>query len=651
MYNATLYFNTGFNAVNIPDSPQTLNNARSAVFPAIDIYQARELSTFIIKANYADVRDADYLYLQNTSDANDFAYYSIQNITMTSMDTAVLHVTMDYILTAGGVANLTFTDGMCERHHVASADDTFGKYDESDPYLTPAEMLQIETVAPDFKGADSDKAMTIVESTLDLYGMYVDANETGGKPVSIDYTSKDAEVVTVPMVRPYEKGISGVKAFMEKATSPYYETQLPQVNFVIPYADQAPLTTPDQEWSLQIDSHHFGDAFSYVRSLGVESCIIAQYAVPFFMIKDTTFEQWSGTVSGSGAALTAQCGQVENLYGTYKLVSLSTLPFIKTYNNYTVRNKRVFYGDNCKYNIVSIASGNSAEFLPEEIFDYSAQTTPLNPSIEMRVDPRPEGCPYFRFNVYRNDKTEDMFFINAVKGLNWQNVPLVYQGGSGSLINQYKFNAQQQMLHENANYQYQSAQLQNIRDNYRAAGNIAGDVLGGAGSLLTGDVSGAISAAATAATRAVDMQFVQQAFNMSQEHAQNSYNIQRNAELQNLLIQNNVVAPSMNFPISEGIRDYVGNTCLVYRTYYSDNDVRRIDKILTMYGYRHTTPITTALLTNRSKFNYVQASGVSVGNATLPKWIRDGIAMQFATGTRIWHQLPDINAYTDGTNV
>jgi hypothetical protein len=70
-----------------------------------------------------------------------------------------------------------------------------------------------------------------------------------------------------------------------------------------------------------------------------------------------------------------------------------------------------------------------------------------------------------------------------------------------------------------------------------------------------------------------------------------------------------------------------------------------------MYGYKHTVPIETSLLTNRVKFNYIQARGVSIGNKELPKWMRDGVALQFASGVRIWHQLPDISAYTDGSNI
>ena len=269
----------------------------------------------------------------------------------------------------------------------------------------------------------------------------------------------------------------------------------------------------------------------------------------------------------------------------------------------------------------------------------------------MRVDPRPKGCPYFRFDIYRGNADYDMFFTNAVKGLEWQNVPLVYQGGSGSLIDQYKFNAQQAINRENLNFSLNQNALAKEQSEVNTTIGMLGNISGASGSAAVGQFGGMVDEAAGFFASMINQDYTSRQYSMSAEHAKNSFDLARRSELGSLLISNNVVAPSMNFPISEGIRDFVGNHCIVYRTYYTENDVARIDKILTMYGYRHTTPITTALLTNRSKFNYIQARGVSIKNTNIPKWIRDGIAMQFENGTRIWHQLPDPACYTDGTNV
>jgi len=650
MYNVTLFLNTGFNAVNIPDSAATLNRTPTQyTVPALDIYQARELFQFVVRANYATVKNADYLYLVNSDDNTDFAYYSIQNVTMTSKDTAVLNVTMDYILTAGGVDSLEFLDGICERHHVAVADDVFGAFDEDDPYISPAQQMLIESEIPNFMGPqDSKTPITIIESTVDLYKMYKQYADNQNLE-AIDYTSAD-NVVTVPTVYP-SKGTN--KTSYTKVTMGYgtqstdeYNTQLPNASIYIDRFDLFDI--PDQLPVVQ--DNWLPDALSYVRSLGIESCIIAQYSVPQFMLTGTVNEP------ESNALVRTYAGLINELHGRFNHVQ-SGLPFEHVYTH-QVQNKRLFYGKNCEYNIVSVASGNSAKFLPEDIKENVSATAPM---IAMRVDPRPDGAPYFRFEYFKGDNiNEDMFFINAVKGLTWQNVPLVFQGASGSLLNQYKFNAQQATLYENSNYDYMSGQLGNQQANMQGTLNMMSGVLSGIASGLTRDVGGMLGGAAVggmlggaadAASAAINLEFTNAQYELTKQHQNNSYFIQRNSELQSLLIQNRVVAPSVNFPISESIRDFIGNTCLVYRTYYTENDVARLDKILTMYGYRHTVPITNALLTNRSKFNYIQARGVSIGNKNLPKWIRDGIATQFAAGTRIWHQLPDTSAYTDGTNV
>ena len=67
-----------------------------------------------------------------------------------------------------------------------------------------------------------------------------------------------------------------------------------------------------------------------------------------------------------------------------------------------------------------------------------------------------------------------------------------------------------------------------------------------------------------------------------------------------------------------------------------------------MYGYRYTKFVEASDFSTRAKFNYVQASGVSVTG--LPKWFADGVAEQLMGGVRVWHVLPDVSAYTDGSN-
>lgn len=674
MYNTTLYINTGFNSMNSPDSVSLLETAAQSkvTVPALDLYQIQELDQVKINvSSYASIRDADYMLLVNDQDATDFGFYSIEDIQMTDMHTAVVSILINPTLTVVGTTGLSmleFTDGICARHHVASNDDVFGAYCEDDPYMAPAETMKIKSKKPDFGENDDpsvlDDGVTFLESTVDLYHTYYEISTTGVDPRGIDYKSAGGvNSVTVPSI--YGAGDPWTwtggqytppltKARMQKSLSGYYVTQMPSVTLYI--ADNG-----DANWS-NVNVDWIKDAMAVVRSLGLESSILAQYTIPAFMVEGIPYTH----------------GELTSITGKRVTYALSDLPFIPSEYlgdyNYTVKNNRIFYGNNCKYNIVSIASGNSAAFLPEEIYASGENA----PTIQMRVDPRPDGAPYFRFDRFRgitDNEDPDLFFTNAVKGLQWQNVPLVYEGGSGSLLNQYAYSAEMAMLGENSLYGVNSNIFQKSQIIPGAMVSAGQSVLSGLGGnpvninedtgwltpaqMRYGYVGahpggGAVRAAASAASSVMGSIYngvvKGKAIEASNRHLANAYNINANTEMQNLLIANNVVAPSMNFPISESIRDYVGNTCLVYRTYYSKNDVERIDKILTMYGYRHTIPITSALLTNRSKFNYIEAKGVSIKNAGVPKWLRDAITEQFSSGVRFWHVPIDTNAYTDGTN-
>jgi hypothetical protein len=68
-----------------------------------------------------------------------------------------------------------------------------------------------------------------------------------------------------------------------------------------------------------------------------------------------------------------------------------------------------------------------------------------------------------------------------------------------------------------------------------------------------------------------------------------------------------------------------------------------------MYGYRYTKFLEASDFNNRSKFNYVKASGITVTG--LPRWFSDGIANQLNGGVRVWHTHPNTSSYSDGTNI
>lgn len=165
MYEAKLYYHTGFNAVNIPDSLSTLEAAADSIrtFPTLDLLQPTNLSVVRVKILYQDALGADYVCIKNNSNSHDFCFYSIEgDPVMTSADIAEFLVVEDPILTAGGVENLNVT-GMVSRHHVDHTNERFGEYDEDDPYLVPSQPV-LEVVSDVY----FDLAKPLVEDVLDV---------------------------------------------------------------------------------------------------------------------------------------------------------------------------------------------------------------------------------------------------------------------------------------------------------------------------------------------------------------------------------------------------------------------------------------------------------------------------------------------------
>lgn len=664
MYNVTLYINTGFNSVNSPDKTSLLDNAayNKVTVPAIDIYQIQEMETIRINVtSYASIRDADYALIVNDQDATDFGFFSVENITMTDLHTAVISLLINPILTVVGTTGLSaleFTDGICERHHVARSDDDFGVYDEDDPYMIPAEPLQIIEETPQFNDTPANDAEAVLlVTTCDLYGMWKQFNQPnaiGEAPFGLDYNSPNASV-TVPMsqsARIITKSRMAKDTYDPSDTDTYDETTM--ANLTVINADRARLwwTGENVDWLFPSQTNLY-DGLGIVRGLGLESSIIAQYAIPYFMIGDSQFIDTSNPPAGYETGDEGH-GVVQNLVGTYKEVTLNNLPFTITYQS-QVYNNRLFYGELSKYTIVSIASGNQASFLPEDIFHGFA-----TPKIVMRVDPRPNGCPYFRFDYFKGlTANSDLFFTNAVRGLQWQNVPITYDIASGALLNEYAYNASRAVTFNKTARALDMSYAKESAGNVKAITGMASSALRGVGRYAQAFDTNASSGAGANITANIGASIIDGITDMSINQAmeqnnrtaiEEQYVINRNKELQALMLSNYAVAPEINFPVSEGIRDYVGNTCIVYRYKFTENDAHRIDKILTMYGYKHTTPIEPSLLTNRSKFNYIEAKGVTIKNAGVPKWLRDAVGAQFASGVRFWHVPIDTSAYTDGSN-
>ena len=638
MWNVTLYKRTGLNSANTIDKPARLDAAEQLEVPALDILQPEHLSQIRVKATREQVKDTDYCCLHNNSERY---YYAVDPFMLSSIDVTTLHITCDSVMTAaaitGDISNVEFGDGITDRYHVRKQDDTYGAYEEEDPLLVPDDVLEFDTYQIDH---DNGEGKHLVESTMSLANMaerrqaetYVDeGSETGGGKVVVPQT--------VPALEFTEVTLSTGGRSYKTPGSEYYDHSFERTQ----------------------------NGIARVRSLGAEGCILNSWIVPAAYCEYIPGEQ-EGL---EGLVLAIQGKEIEDETGVY-------------FDDNRARNKRLSYGSLNKIEIISPASGNSISYNPEDL--CQSRSNPGRLVIGIMSDPRPSGRPYFFPKWYRGKTLNERGYAHMLPGLQWSNAPLVYTGNSGADLTQIKYDADRAYRSAQA-----SIQREQIDYNATMAGvnqllGMGGQAIGAAGTLsapvrdaytLSNDpdlgtqvhkwdamtafnaANQAASASHSAATSLIGGAYSAAGGLIMNEASayiagnmlEKQYRAAANRELQSLALALYVKVPGLAFPRNESLRDFIGNNAVIVKYKISDRSLSKLDKILDMYGYKITATISGDMFKTRSKFNYVSAKGVTITDKRLPLWLRESLAAQIKAGVRVWHQLPDPAAYTDGSNV
>lgn len=611
-YNVRLYHSTGFNGVNIPDSPRQLNKcAFTDLDKPLQLVQNRFLDFIDVPMSWGDVEDVDYVRVGGW-------YYSIpaNGIKMQSTGVARLTLISDPLTSAGGFsinetngnvsAKFDILDGITQR--CTTGTDFWGEFTNEDPLIVPQEPLQIETQWLTPTGGNVPTTIEgdpiCIESTIDLSSQ---AFEKEGKTYS---DSETGETVTVPQTKPIKTSSADhTTSFNIDGSVVSNGTEIFIRN------DNGTASTGASKAGVVVDK-----GLSVVRQLGIETgSIISQYRLP---------KEFCGGISisypfatGNDGADTGQ--RITLITGVNGSMKSSISPDYARVNN-----KRVLYGTYNKYGMIT-CSGNSAEFKPEDLGGEYA------PSISYKSDPRPKGRPYYRFTVI-NGNTE--FWRNSLAGSEWENVPLVYQGASNSALNRLNFDNDRRIKSLNKTQFEQQNSLQALQ----SATNSLVSGIDAFGDVMTGKPVDAITKFVSTAYN-TSLQYSQLA--MAKNQYEDSYRAQKANELSQLYQTTDVYAPTVNFPYNADIlRDVKGNGVLIYKYRMSSNDIARIDTLLTMYGYQTAERLTLKNFGRRVHFDYVACNSVSITG--LPKWWCDEIATQLKVGVRVWHELPNSNAYS-----
>ena len=626
-YSCRLYQNTGFNAVNIPDGPALLERCAHFDVNALDIMQDKFLSNIRVRATWDQVKEADYIKL-GTSDPD---YYFISSVAMLAKDVAEFTVLYDFITSVGGVSGIRVLDGITSRVHVT--DDGFGKYCEADPLTAPAQPLELQTVWFN----PSTNAHTYVEATVDL-------PRTAGTQKG-DYFEYEGEGVVVPALEtiPAEKFTTYKLADVEAGVNPH--TTLYDLNDTT--------TAPGQDgWD---NPTAINKGITKVRELGIEQgAIINQVQIPIVYAEatQTNLDIASFAYEEGGQA------KVRNIVDKTITVFSGKKGFASSNLNYAytgARNNRVNYGEYTPYGLIS-CSGESCEYKAEDIKDPENATAPVMKYI---ADPHTDGKPYFRWRYVNGESSDIGFFRNCITGLQWKQVPLFFNDPSGTAINTMRYNNSREM----AAIDYNNTMKQADYNMYRSQANGIFSMATGGLETRVGDYVDVTNKKTGKVTHGVrrgshlednyaglssgfmDVVTAPADWYVNRDILDSAYARQKINEYAEYRVNNYISAPTINFPYnSEVMRDFFGNGCLMYRYKYSSADINRIDKLLSMYGYKYTKALESADFTSKTNYNYVECSNVTVTGH--PKYMCDGIGMMLRNGVRVWHVLPDPALYT-----
>ena len=623
------YKYTGLNAVNLPDGPDyfTNNNISYTDYTGFDFVDPFHLDRVKIKmtrqsgaAALSMVSDIDYCAII-TSNSQPI-YYVVSDFALTSPDVAILSLVPDYLTTLGGAKNLQYLDGITERYCTES--DELFEYTQDDEYMTPMQPLQLTTQwINDYAGAT-----TLVESTIDLINLASqfdsEGHFTGDGILFVDPTTTVTEEKTVIYDSDGKKSGSQVtEKPSERTVTPYIQGVAVNTKY---YGSTGSSSAPGT-CLYDASNANIQKALGIVRALSRESAIISQTNFPSVLDIRTSTN-----------------GQVTEIYDS-PVTNSTNLKFDKYGSEY---NQAINCG---KYNSIGLmtVAGEKSEFYPEQVY-HSGDTTL---TIRSECDPRPGGKPYFRPQYYMGLSAggASSFMIGSVSGLEWQSAPLVYTAPSGSYMSKISYSTSAAAAAVNYGSGQQNIKNAMYYNDDRNGNAIASNIIGAVGNLaktLTGDTSGA--------NGLYGMLNTQSSYEETRLGNQNSllknelsYSIARQQELNEYAWSQAIVTPEVVVPFDANyLRDFAGNGVLVYQYSYSHDDAQRIDRLLTMYGYKASTAVSKKIFTTRKYFNYVRAHGVSIDSGAGTGYVkirqmREGAAAQLSVGARFWHVKPSIS--------
>lgn len=705
MWQARLYYDTGFNSINVPDSEATLvaSSGNVRTFSTMDILQRYFLSKVTIRAFEDDVINADYLKIYDENNESKYAFYSINGYNMTSGDVVDLAVVMDPLLSCGGIENIDFLDGMTRRHHVS--DDEFGAYQEDDPLLIPTRVYCTQAGG---YGDETDDMVIIAVSNYEIYHnsaitcnnnrhLQIISDGNDGWTVSSQQNYQNDEYNDIPIfkVGPKHLNDDGTKMLID---TPFGFDSGGKVNNS--YGDVYHIfRCKDRIYSEITDTlPNFIKQVNRLIEYGRSDIIKSIYLVPYRLLQSQGYGdygndlgQWTYADVSEGDLSSPEEGpfgvitcnlrsnvEFDNEYNTmvypsrkYNSAVYTNLMYVDQdydygggdsdfYKDVDIHNKRVFYGKHFAYTFTSPTSGEKCTINPELLSDrpeVSPSQAPQGnlPYIVFTVDVRENGKP--TFYIYTNGDGDVNIPESDGSSIRYKKMPKYkINGSTWPTMSISTIAARNYKLNSNK-YQFdaEASAVQSAMQMYHDI-NPVGDA-------TLGDYISSYVQMGLNETKPVNERYNLDSYMYNQDRMGYTTPILSSAAVSDAMSGNTLALNvanreiekasereqfiSANLPQVEVISKSSGdgivvpNGLLIYRNYIDAEDAKKFDRILNQFGYKITEPMKKEFLGNRLGYNYVEVSGASVVAKNIPKSVRKDLANLFSTGVRIWHKKPD----------
>ena len=240
------------------------------------------------------------------------------------------------------------------------------------------------------------------------------------------------------------------------------------------------------------------------------------------------------------------------------------------------------------------------------------------------ADPQYGGTAYCGPRWFYGSENPLYRLANSAKGLPWKEVPITFEGSSGSLWSQN-------------NYHFQQSEILRGRNNWEWLKQHGSE----------GIETNLMGAWATASGALASWWSGESYENIMKNVPANMDPINyQNAKEKAAYLQSQVVAPDLSCAPAHGLQSFIQNGFDIIKLMPTNSDLENINNFFIKYGYAvPNLAFNSSMLSTRSDFNYIEVSDVEIVSATnnAGRKIMEAAAAQLEGGCRIWHQLPSVS--------